>query len=167
MSNTTNIRIAGLGGMGVLKSSFILAEILFLENYDVKKSEVHGMAQRGGSVCSDIRFGKKVASPMIPSGELDYLLLFEEADLPLYECDFNKNTQILSASLIDMAQLSNRRSLNIAMLGCLSHYLSIPAQKWLTVIKRALPPKVHAANMDAFALGQKLGQKQRANKEMP
>ena len=50
MEKTTNIRTAGLGGMGVLKASLILSELLFEEGYDVKKAEVHGMSQRGGSI---------------------------------------------------------------------------------------------------------------------
>ena len=66
MKEITNIRIAGLGGMGVLKATLILGEVLFEEGFDVKKAEVHGMAQRGGSVSSDVRFGKRVKSPMIP-----------------------------------------------------------------------------------------------------
>ena len=70
----TNVRIAGLGGMGVLKAALVLGELLFEEGYDVKKAEVHGMSQRGGSISSDIRFGKKVLSPMIPFGEINYLL---------------------------------------------------------------------------------------------
>lgn len=70
----TNVRIAGLGGMGVLKASLILGELLFECGYDVKKAEVHGMSQRGGSISSDVRFGKKVVSPMIPDGKIDFLL---------------------------------------------------------------------------------------------
>ena len=70
----TNIRIAGLGGMGVLKASLILSELLFECGYDVKKAEVHGMSQRGGSISSDVRFGKKVVSPMIPEKKIDFLL---------------------------------------------------------------------------------------------
>ena len=68
----TNVRIAGLGGMGVLKASLILGELLFECGYDVKKAEVHGMSQRGGSKSSDVRFGKKVVSPMIPDGKIDF-----------------------------------------------------------------------------------------------
>ena len=56
----TSIKIAGLGGMGVLTSTQILAEVFFRQGLDVKKAEVHGMSQRGGSICSDVRFGKKV-----------------------------------------------------------------------------------------------------------
>ena len=74
MMEAINIKIAGLGGMGVLSASHVLAETLFLAGYDVKKAEVHGMSQRGGSVASDIRFGTRILSPMIPVGEVDFLL---------------------------------------------------------------------------------------------
>ena len=70
-----NVVIAGLGGQGVLKSSDILAEAAFLAGRDVKKAEVHGMSQRGGSVTSDVRFGAGVLSPMVPPGEADYLVV--------------------------------------------------------------------------------------------
>ncbi|MBN2341820.1 MAG: 2-oxoacid:acceptor oxidoreductase family protein [Deltaproteobacteria bacterium] len=150
---TINVKIAGLGGMGVLKSSLILAEVAFQEGYDVKKSEVHGMAQRGGSVCSDVRFGNAVKSPMIPEGAVDYLLLFEEADMPLYQRDINETTRILRASLIDAAQLPSRKSLNVAMLGALSALLSIPQTRWVDAIHRLFPDKLRAANDGAFALG--------------
>ena len=71
----TNIVIAGLGGQGVLKASDIVAEVAFRAGLDVKKSEIHGMSQRGGSVTSDVRFGERVYSPMVPPGEADYLVV--------------------------------------------------------------------------------------------
>ena len=70
-----NVVIAGLGGQGVLKASDILAEAAFRTGQDVKKAEVHGMSQRGGSVASDVRYGADVASPMVPPGEADFLLV--------------------------------------------------------------------------------------------
>ena len=77
MEKTTNVTVAGLGGQGVLTVTDILAEVLFRAGFDVKKSEVHGMSQRGGSVSSEVRFGKSVASPMVPEGESDYLIVME------------------------------------------------------------------------------------------
>jgi len=68
-NEVTNIVIAGLGGQGVLKASDIVAEVVFRAGFDVKKSEIHGMSQRGGSVSSDVRFGERVYSPMVPLGE--------------------------------------------------------------------------------------------------
>ena len=61
-----NITVSGLGGQGVLKITDILAEYFFEAGFDVNKSEVHGMSQRGGSVSSEVRYGTKVARPMIP-----------------------------------------------------------------------------------------------------
>ncbi|MBN1780661.1 indolepyruvate oxidoreductase subunit beta [bacterium] len=76
----TNILIAGVGGQGVLLASELLSDAAFLSGSDVKKSEVHGMAQRGGVVTSHVRFGIRVYSPLIPSGQADVLLAFEEAE---------------------------------------------------------------------------------------
>ncbi|HRZ17457.1 MAG TPA: 2-oxoacid:acceptor oxidoreductase family protein, partial [Candidatus Hydrogenedentes bacterium] len=61
----------------MLKASDILVDAVFRGGLDVKKSEVHGMSQRGGSVCSDIRYGKEVFSPMVPPSEADYLVVLE------------------------------------------------------------------------------------------
>ena len=69
--------MAGVGGQGTLLASEILSEVLMQAGYDVKKAEVHGMAQRGGSVVSHVRFGQKVFSPIIPEGEADVLFGFE------------------------------------------------------------------------------------------
>src|SRR5512142_2938927 len=70
-----NVVIAGLGGQGVIKASDILADAACRAGHDVKKAEVHGMSQRGGSVSSDVRFGPKVHSPMVPFGEADFLVV--------------------------------------------------------------------------------------------
>jgi indolepyruvate ferredoxin oxidoreductase beta subunit len=72
-----NILMAGVGGQGVILASEIVSEAVMLAGFDVKKSEVHGMAQRGGSVTSHVRFGEKVYSPIIRDGEVDILFSFE------------------------------------------------------------------------------------------
>jgi indolepyruvate ferredoxin oxidoreductase beta subunit len=78
MSNrVTNILVSGVGGQGILLASEILSEVLMLAGYDVKKNEIHGMSQRGGSVVSHIRYGQKVYSPIIPEGQAEVLLGFE------------------------------------------------------------------------------------------
>lgn len=148
-----NIKFAGIGGMGVLKASLIFSEVVFRSDYDVKKAEVHGMSQRGGSLCSDVRFGKSVFSPMIPEGEVDILVLLQDDQLPLYETYINPNTIILKASQIDFTKLTNRKSLNIAMLGLLSTYLSLDDSIFIDVIKENLPEKVHQTNILAFNYG--------------
>jgi indolepyruvate ferredoxin oxidoreductase, beta subunit len=78
MSNViTNILLAGVGGQGILLASEILSEAFMLAGFDVKKSEIHGMSQRGGSVVSHVRFGTQVFSPVVPEGEGDILFGFE------------------------------------------------------------------------------------------
>ena len=79
-SRTLNVLLAGIGGQGVLTASQLLAEAGVCAGYDVKKSEVHGMAQRGGVVTSHVRIGRRVYSPIISSGEADLLVAFEEAE---------------------------------------------------------------------------------------
>lgn len=77
MSKSKNILIVGVGGQGIILASEVLASAAMRAGYDVKQSEVHGMAQRGGSVSSHVRFGERVFSPTIPLGEADVLLSFE------------------------------------------------------------------------------------------
>jgi len=77
---TTNILLCGVGGQGTLLASNLLAECAMEAGFDVKKSEIHGMAQRGGSVVSHVRFGERICSPIIRKGECDILLAFEELE---------------------------------------------------------------------------------------
>jgi indolepyruvate ferredoxin oxidoreductase beta subunit len=74
---TINVLLTGVGGQGVVLASTVLAQVAMAEGYDVKQSEVHGMAQRGGSVTSHFRFGDKVWSPLVPQGAADLLMAFE------------------------------------------------------------------------------------------
>jgi len=76
----TNVLVVGVGGQGIILAGEILAMVAMNAGLDVKKSEVHGMAQRGGSVNSQVRIGKKVFSPVIPDGEVDILLSFEKLE---------------------------------------------------------------------------------------
>ena len=82
--NVFNILISGVGGQGVLLTSKIIAEAALLSGLDVKQSEVHGMAQRGGSVLSQVRFGEKVFSPIVSEGEADLLIGFEPLETARY-----------------------------------------------------------------------------------
>lgn len=79
-----NIIIAGVGGQGVLLTSKIIAETALEQGFDVKQSEVHGMAQRGGSVISHVRFGEKVYSPIVSEGEADLFIGFEPLETARY-----------------------------------------------------------------------------------
>jgi indolepyruvate ferredoxin oxidoreductase beta subunit len=77
IDTVTNILLVGVGGQGILLASEVLSEACMLAGYDVKKSEIHGMSQRGGSVVSHVRFGSQVYSPIVPEGEGDILFGFE------------------------------------------------------------------------------------------
>lgn len=84
INNMNSILLAGVGGQGTLLASEVLSEVLMLAGFDVKKSEIHGMSQRGGSVTSHVRWGEKVFSPLIPEGTADILFGFEL--LETYRC---------------------------------------------------------------------------------
>lgn len=76
--------LVGVGGQGTLLASNVLAHIGVRAGFDVKKAEVHGMAQRGGSVSSHMRWGEKIHSPLIGRGEVDYLVAFEKLEALRY-----------------------------------------------------------------------------------
>ncbi len=81
---TKNIMIVGVGGQGTLLTSRILGGITLDAGYDVKLSEVHGMAQRGGSVVTFVRYGDKVAEPIVEEGQADVLIAFEKLEALRY-----------------------------------------------------------------------------------
>ena len=151
--SVTNIVVAGLGGQNVLKASDIAAEAAFLSGHDVKKSELHGMSQRGGSVTSDVRFGAEVLSPMVPAGEADFLVVLDadqvQINLPL----LRPGGRLIDPARLEGVRLASRKSLNVALLGVLSASLDIPETAWRKAIATHLPEKLHAANFAAFEAG--------------
>jgi indolepyruvate ferredoxin oxidoreductase beta subunit len=80
LGKVTNVILTGVGGQGILMASEIMSEAAVRAGYDVKKSEIHGMSQRGGSVNSHVRFGEKVYSPIVMKGDCDLLLAFEKLE---------------------------------------------------------------------------------------
>jgi len=152
-AKVTNIVLAGLGGQGVLKASDILVDAVFRCGLDVKKSEVHGMSQRGGSVCSDIRYGAEVFSPMVPPGEADFLVVLEATQVEPNRWLLRQDGVLLTPDMVDSTKLSNRRSLNVALLGVLSRHLDIPEADWLASLQSNLAPSLFDANQQAFLLG--------------
>jgi indolepyruvate ferredoxin oxidoreductase, beta subunit len=152
-SKVVNIVVAGLGGQGALKASDIVAEAAFRAGLDVKKSEVHGMSQRGGSVTSDIRFGTEVLSPMVPPGEADFLVVLSPDQVENNRWQLRPGGTLIAPDLIDEKTLRSRKTLNVALLGALSASLELPRELWEEAIRANLPEKVHSINMDAFAAG--------------
>ena len=81
---TRNFLLAGVGGQGTLLAADVVALVGLELDWDVKKSEIHGMAQRGGSVTSQVRWGRQVHSPLMAPGEVDYMVAFERLEALRY-----------------------------------------------------------------------------------
>ena len=95
MSDVKSVLLVGVGGQGTILASKILTMGLIENGYDVKMSEVHGMSQRGGSVSTQVRFGKKVYSPIIGEGTADLLVSFEEMEAARYAKYLKKDGKIV------------------------------------------------------------------------
>jgi indolepyruvate ferredoxin oxidoreductase beta subunit len=148
-----NIIVAGLGGQGVLRASDILAEAAFQAGYDVKKSEIHGMSQRGGSVHSDVRFGSEILSPMIPDGEADWLLVLDATQVEVNEYRLKPGGTVLGPDRLEGVELPHKKSLNVGMLGVLSKEFEIGEACWMDAIRQFFPEKLHETNEQAFSIG--------------
>lgn len=187
---TVNVFLSGVGGQGTILASNILGQVLLEAGYDVKKAEVHGMAQRGGDVTTHFRFGRKVYSPLIKKGEVDYLVSFELLEalryinwvkpegkvllnnhkiLPpavnlgkmeypdnieeTFRKHFKENVWVVPGR--DIAkELGNLQVANVVLLGALSSFFpDLESERWISVIKRILPEKLHAINVQAFEKG--------------
>ena len=94
-NNTKNIMIVGVGGQGTLLTSRILGGLAIEGGYDVKLSEVHGMAQRGGSVVTFVRYGESVAEPIVEEGCADVLIAFEKLEALRYAHFLKKDGAIV------------------------------------------------------------------------
>jgi indolepyruvate ferredoxin oxidoreductase beta subunit len=149
----TNVVFAGLGGQGVLKASDILARAAFAHGLDVKKSEIHGMSQRGGSVTSDVRFGGQVHSPMVPEGEADILVVLTPEEVNDNRHRLRAGGVLITPAAIDENALPGKKSLNVALLGLLSRHLELPESRWMEAIRATLPDKILEPNVRAFAMG--------------
>jgi indolepyruvate ferredoxin oxidoreductase, beta subunit len=151
----TNIVVAGIGGQGVLKASDILADVALRAGFDVKKSEIKGMSQRGGSVSSDVRFGDAVLSPMVPPGEADFLLVLEPTQVEPNKHCLKPGGRLITPDAVSADKLPNKKTLNVALLGSLSAQLSLPEAEWLESIREGFPAEFFDANRQAFLIGRK------------
>lgn len=182
--------IVGFGGQGIVLASDILGEAAMTAGYDVKKTDTLGMAQRGGSVVSNVRIAEQVWSPLIMQGTADFLIAFEKLEAlrwsPYLRPDGvvitnNQVTPPLSVNLginrypsdeeiyQTLRQVTNRtyivqgsqrvlelgdiRTLNMFMLGCISHFLPIEIKTWEECIKQQFPAKILEINLTAFNKG--------------
>jgi indolepyruvate ferredoxin oxidoreductase beta subunit len=158
----TNVVIAGIGGQGVLTASDVLAQVAVRGGYDVKKSEIKGMSQRGGSVTSDVRFGESVLSPMVPPGQADFLLVLEPTQVEPNRPALKPGGLVIAPDAVNPAQLPNKKSLNVALLGALSAHLPLPESDWLDTLRESFPAEFFEPNRQAFLSGRS-GQKPPTN----
>jgi len=152
-TQVTNIVVAGLGGQGVLKASDIIAGAAFLAGLDVKKSEVHGMSQRGGSVASDVRFGERVFSPMVTAGEADFLLVLDVGQIVVNRAMLAPHGVLIDPGLLSGRNLRSSKALNVALVGALSRSLDFSEELWIQALRDNLAPKLLDINLQAFAIG--------------
>lgn len=156
-NRVVNVVVAGLGGQGVVKASDIVADAAFRAGFDVKKSEVHGMSQRGGSVASDVRIGRGVFSPMVPAGEADFLVLVDASQLESNRRLLRPGGVLLQPDVLSGVTLTNKKSLNVALIGALSAWLDIPEEHWAEAICTELAARYHEVNLKAFHAGREAG----------
>jgi indolepyruvate ferredoxin oxidoreductase beta subunit len=148
-----NIVVAGLGGQGVLKASDILAQAAVKSGLEVKKSEIKGMSQRGGSVSSDVRFGDCVLSPMVAPGEADFLLVLEPTQVEPHRYFLKPDGVLIAPEAVDAATLPSRKNLNVALLGVLSTRLALAESGWLEALQAAFSGDAFEQNRLAFMIG--------------
>jgi indolepyruvate ferredoxin oxidoreductase beta subunit len=152
-AKVVNVIVAGLGGQGVIKASDILADAAFRTGLDVKKAEVHGMSQRGGSVSTDVRYGEVVLSPMVPPGEADFLVVLSPDQVEVNRPSLKPGGVLIAPDFVDEKSLPNVKSLNVALLGALSRWLELPEEVWIEALKAGLPERLHELNLKSFRIG--------------
>ena len=156
MTKVTNIVVAGLGGQGILKGTDILADVALRAGYDVKKSEIKGMSQRGGSVTGEVRYGKHVFSPMVPAGEADFLLVFEPTQVEPHRYMLRPSGVLITPDDVPADQLPNKKTLNVALLGALSAHLPMTEAQWLDALSAGFAETFFEGNRKAFLIGRKV-----------
>lgn len=152
-----NITFGGIGGQGIIKASELLGWAAMYDGYQVKKSEVHGMSQRGGSVESHVRFGKNLYSPLLGPGQADFLLCFhpdEHARLAHFLRD--GGTDLLEYLKPAEEMVDNPRHVNVVIMGILSQFLPISEKSWQKALKTVFPDKIYKENATVFKQAKKL-----------
>jgi indolepyruvate ferredoxin oxidoreductase beta subunit len=148
---TINILFCGTGGQGILTASEIVGRAAMFDGYHAKKSEVHGMAQRGGSVESHLRLGKEVFSPIIEKGAADFLVPFHKGEHDRMITLLKKDGKDLLTEFLEADKLiTDKKYLNTYMLGVLSRYLTLSEESWLKAMTEVFKGKNTDKNFDVF-----------------
>lgn len=188
----TNIIISGVGGQGTLLAGKILSTLALLSGQDVKMSEIHGMAQRGGAVITHVRIGWEILAPLVPLNEADFVVAFEQLEA-LRARDFlspeglmiyNRQrilplpvilgaaqypqapqaSHILALDALEMArQAGNTRAVNVVLLGALSLHLPFDQSLWEEALRRTVKPNTLGINLKAFEIGRNFAINEKQN----
>jgi indolepyruvate ferredoxin oxidoreductase beta subunit len=177
---THNILIAGVGGQGSLLASKLLGRLFLSHGYDVKVNEVHGMSQRGGSVITTVRAGKRVDTPLVTPGECDLLIALERLEALRWVSQLAPEGKLVASAQrippmpvitgaaaypedkpqalwVDALALAEQagsvKCANIALLGAASRFLEFSPLEWTQAISECVPAKAVAINIKAFELG--------------
>jgi Pyruvate/2-oxoacid:ferredoxin oxidoreductase gamma subunit len=152
LRRNTAIVFTGRGGQGVLTASSITAHVFFLSGYDVKKSDMKGIARRGGKVLSTLIAGEKVYDPKV---------IPEIADIAIVLCHdtgltFSEMTNVILPTEEEMKRFN--RSLNMFCLGKLSSILDLPLEHWEIAVRERFESSVSMNNLSAFYQGIEKGE---------
>ncbi len=158
----TSVLLVGVGGQGVLKASDVVARAAFLAGFDVKKSEVHGMSQRGGGVTSTVRFGAHVFSPLAPRGSIDVIVGLERSEAEKYTELLAPGGKVFMQDEALVRQLANPRAANIALLGEAASSLDISDEMWEKAIAIEIGERYRDMNLEAFKAGRKFAERKGA-----
>ena len=167
---TKNIMIVGVGGQGTLLTSRILGGLAITGGYDVKLSEVHGMAQRGGSVVTFVRYGDQVAEPIVEEGQADVIIAFERLEALRYAHFLKKDGALIINDwridpmpvVIGAAEYpediietlgKDHKVFNLIVLGVAAQHMDFTKEQWYEVIEKTVPPKTIEINKKAFDVG--------------
>ena len=176
--NKSNILIVGVGGQGTLLASVLLGNLGLMNGYDVKLSEVHGMAQRGGSVVTHVKLSEEtVDSPLIEKGDADVIIAFEELEayrwlpylkkggtiyvntqqilpMPVMETLQNDAGAVKAIDALSIAEeCGSVKAVNVVLLGAASKDLPFDEDAWIKVIEEKVKPKFVELNKKAFEMG--------------
>ena len=111
------------------------------------------MSQRGGSVTGDVRFGNRVFSPMVPTGEADFLLVLEPTQVEPHRHMLRPGGVVITPDAVQADRLPNKKSLNVALLGALSAHLPMAEDQWVASLRAGFAETFFEGNRQAFLIG--------------
>lgn len=147
MAEVKSIMIVGVGGQGTLLASRLMGNILMEHGFDVKVSEVHGMAQRGGSVVTYVRYGEKVCSPIVDLGQADIIMAFERLEAARWLCYLKKGGKLI---------VNDQRIDPMPVITGAADYPE-------NIIERLKEEEVNVVDVDALALALEAGSSKATN----